>query len=276
MLKTASKDDYDRAAELYAQLTSDVQEAPPDGARVLYIANHRCGWATQAACDALKMLPNIRISSDGLHIGGELLPGTALNTLLSHVAETLRAHGCLRGWRDELMDISTPDGHIGVIERAAMRPLGLITRAVHLNAWTPCGQLWIARRALSKSTDPGMWDTLVGGLVSADEDVELGLVRECAEEAGLCPEVIARRTPLRTVLRMHRQLPEGYQVEDLLTSTCILPDGTLPVNQDGEVMEITHIPVSDAITRIREGEFTLEAALVILEDLMTLRAQATL
>src|SRR3546814_3997194 len=66
-----------------------------------------------------------------------------------------------------------------------MRPLGLLTRAVHLNAWTPDGRLWIARRALSKSTDPGMWDTLVGGLAGSREDLEQALLRECAEEAGL-------------------------------------------------------------------------------------------
>jgi isopentenyldiphosphate isomerase len=273
MLKTATKDEYDRLAELYAQLATHAQEAPPELARVLYIADHRCGWVTQAACDALKTLPHIQIEPDALRIGVGLTIGPQLNALLAEIAQVLREQGCLRGWRDELMDITTPDAHLGVIERAAMRPLGLLTRAVHLNAWTPCGQLWVARRSLSKSTDPGMWDSLVGGLVSAQEDVELGLVRECAEEAGLSPDMIDTRTPLRTVLRMHRRLPEGYQVEDLLTSTCVLPEGTVPANQDGEVMEITHLPISEVVEQIIEGEFTLEAALVILEDIMMRRAK---
>src|SRR3546814_2107063 len=62
-----------------------------------------------------------------------------------------------------------------------------------------------------------MWDTLVGGLAGSQEDLEQALLRECAEEAGLEPAPLANRTPLRTILRMHRRLPEGYQVEDLLT-----------------------------------------------------------
>lgn len=272
MLKTASKDEQDRLAELYAQLARHAQQAAPERARALYIGGHRCGWATQAACDALKTVDHITLEQDTLHIGTGIPIGERLNDLLAQVAHTLRDKGCLRSWRDELMDIMTPDKQIGIIERAAMRPLGLLTRAVHLNAWTPCGQIWVARRALSKSTDPGMWDSLVGGLVSAQEDLELALVRECAEEAGLSPETIQARTPLRTVLRMHRHLPEGYQIEDLLTSTCVLPKDTVPMNQDGEVMEITYLPVSEVVNQIAEGQFTLEAALVILEDIMMRRA----
>src|SRR3546814_17525015 len=99
-----------------------------------------------------------------------------------------------------------------------MRPLGLLTRAVHLNAWTPEGRLWITRRALSKSTDPGMWDTLVGGLAGSQEDLEQALLRDCAEEAGLAPAPLANRTPLRPILRMTRRLPEGYHIQYLLTN----------------------------------------------------------
>ncbi|MFU1978367.1 NUDIX hydrolase, partial [Bordetella avium] len=146
-------------------------------------------------------------------------------------------------------------------------PLGLLTRAVHLNAWTPDGRLWVARRALSKSTDPGMWDTLVGGLVGSGEPLDSALVRECAEEAGLEPAQIHQREPLRLVLRMQRHLPEGYQVEDLLTSTCVLAEDARPSNRDGEVMEIATLPLAETVARIEAGEFTLEAALVILEDI---------
>lgn len=273
MSKTFFHDESALVATLYAQLTQRVQEPPPELARPLYIADRCCGWATHAACDALAQLPEVQVQPDALRIGDGFAIGPVLNALLARVAQTLREADCLRGWRDELMDVVTPDEYLGAIERAAMRPLGLLTRAVHLNAWTPDGRLWVARRALSKSTDPGMWDTLVGGLVSAQEDPEQGLVRECAEEAGLAPASLAARTPLRTILRVQHRLPEGYQVEDLLTSTCVLPAGTQPANQDGEVMEITHISIADAVRHIAEGEFTVEAALVILEDIIRRRAQ---
>ncbi|HYG45741.1 MAG TPA: DUF4743 domain-containing protein [Bordetella sp.] len=272
MPKSSSHDDLAPLAALYTQLAARVQEHPPELALPLYVADRCCGWATHAACDALGRLAGVRVQADALRIGSGLDAGPELNILLAEVAQTLRASDCLRGWRDELLDVTAAEERLGVIERAAMRPLGLLTRAVHLNAWTPDGRLWIARRALSKSTDPGMWDTLVGGLAGSQEDLEQALLRECAEEAGLDPAPLAGRSPLRTILRMHRRLPEGYQVEDLLTSTCVLPAGTQPANRDGEVMEIAHVAVDEAVRRIADGEFTVEASLVILEDIMQRRA----
>ena len=273
MPKPLSHDDPARRSALYTQLAQRVQEHPPELARPLYVADRCCGWATHAACDALGRLPAVRVQADALRIGSGLAAGPELDALLASVAQTLREADCLRGWRDELLDVTAADEHLGVIERAAMRPLGLLTRAVHLNAWTPDGRLWIARRALSKSTDPGMWDTLVGGLAGSREDLEQALLRECGEEAGLESAQLGGRSPLRTILRMHRRLPEGYQVEDLLTSTCVLPAGTQPANRDGEVMEIAHVSVNEAARRIADGEFTVEASLVILEDIMQRRAR---
>lgn len=255
-------------AHLYAVLNDRAQEPPPDLSRPLYVAGRRCGRATLAACDALRRHAGASVRSDALLLGEGIAPGRRLDALLASVAQTLRDSGCLRGWRDELLDVTDQQGgRMGSIERAAVRPLGLLTRAVHLNAWTPEGQLWIARRALTKATDPGMWDTLVGGLVSSLESLDTALVRECYEEAGLHPHHLQGRSRLRTVQRMHRRLPEGYQVEDLLVSTCVLAAGVRPQNRDGEVMEITAVSVEQALTMAEAGDFTLEAALVIVEDI---------
>lgn len=259
-------------SDLYAALRARAQEPAPVGAHALYIAGRRCGWATHAACDALRGAAHVEVDADALRIGAALVPGAALDGVLEQTAQLLRQANCLRGWRDELLDVLDGDIALGVIERAAVRPLGLLTKAVHLNAWTPDGRIWIARRALSKSTDPGMWDTLVGGLAGSGEPLETALVRECGEEAGLDAPDLTRRSPLRTILRIHRRLPEGYQVEDVLTSTCVLAADARPANRDGEVMEIAAADVDTVVRRVAEGEFTLEAALVIIEDIMQRRA----
>jgi 8-oxo-dGTP pyrophosphatase MutT (NUDIX family) len=256
------------AENLYAVLRDHAQEAPPALSRTLHIAGSACGHATLAACDALRDHPAVRLDADALHIGAGMAPGPALNGVLASTARALREADCLRGWRDELLDITAPDGtHLGVIERAAVRPLGILTRAVHLNAWTPDGLLWVARRALDKATDPGMWDTLVGGLVAAGETLDIALIRECDEEAGLSAGDIRGRSDLRTVLRMHRRLPEGYQVEDLLVSRCVLDAAVQPRNRDGEVMEIATVSAPQALAMVAAGEFTLEAALVVVDDI---------
>jgi isopentenyldiphosphate isomerase len=254
---------------LHEHLLARADEEPPLLARALTIAGRPCGWITQAAREALSGSGLLREEADALHLAPDLAPGDELNAALARVAHLLRAADCLRGWRDELLDVVDRDDRpFAAIERAAVRPLGLPTRAVHLSAWTPDGRMWMARRSLTKSTDPGMWDTLVGGLVGRGEGLELALERECGEEAGLEPPQLRGRDAMRTILRLRRRLPEGYQVEDLLVSTCVLAPDVRPANRDGEVMEIAAALPDEVIERLEAGEFTLEAALVIVADML--------
>ena len=245
---------------------------PADSLRLL-IAGRECGWL---AADVPALLRGFAsdyvLTANSLHFVPHLAaavstsdqPLTAINLLLARVAAALSAAGRLSGWRDELLDVTDEqDRVVGVIERAAVRPLGIATHAVHLNAWTPDGEIWIAQRALNKNTDPGMWDTLVGGLISAGETPELALGRESWEEAGLLPEhlVNSRRCGL---FRVERVLPEGYQVEIVSVVDCVLDAGVVPVNQDGEVVAIRRAAPDEVLTMVGAGLFTLEAALSLL------------
>jgi 8-oxo-dGTP pyrophosphatase MutT (NUDIX family) len=246
------------------------QTAHPGSAR-LRIGGHLCGWVFPAAAIALKDLSGVTFNTTEMNIGDNLACGEELDRLLATVANTLRAAGCAPGWRNELLDVWAEPGpesfRIGAIERGVMRPLGLITRAVHLNAWSANGGLWVARRALTKATDPGMWDTLVGGLIGSEEDIELALVRETDEEAGLDAADIAHRSPLRVITRMNRRIPEGLQVEDVLTCECVLPAHLTPKNRDGEVMDIQCLAPEVVFEMLQQGKFTVEASIVIAEDL---------
>jgi len=248
------------------------------GSVPLFIAGQRCGWLFSKAAQALVGVANVDILQESAHIGQALSAGAELNALLARVATTLRQAGCAPGWRNELLDVwpMQPDSAVmasgsqplGAIERGVVRPLGLLTKAVHLSGWSQDGHLWVARRSMTKATDPGMWDTLVGGLISCQEDVQVGLVRESDEEAGLEAQDIAGRTPLRTIARMLRQVPEGYQVEDVLTCECVLPAHVTPKNRDGEVMDIQLMAPAIIFNMLAQGAFTLEASIVVAEDLL--------
>lgn len=264
--------------QLLADLLSRANQPPQAESLPLFIAGQRCGWLFAKAAQALKVLKHVEILHDSAHIGHLVSSGPELNALLATVATTLRQAGCAPGWRNELLDVwpeqplgsasSLDSQPLGAIERGVVRPLGLLTRAVHLSGWSTNGHLWVARRSLTKATDPGMWDTLVGGLISSQEDVQVGLVRESDEEAGLEAQDIAARTPLRTIARMLRQVPEGYQVEDVLTCECILPAHAIPKNRDGEVMEIQLMAPVTIFNMLIQGAFTLEASIVLAEDLL--------
>lgn len=264
--------------QLLADLLSRANQPPQAESLPLFIAGQRCGWLFAKAAQALKVLKHVEILHDSAHIGHLVSSGPELNALLATVATTLRQAGCAPGWRNELLDVwpeqplgsasSLDSQPLGAIERGVVRPLGLLTRAVHLSGWSTNGHLWVARRSLTKATDPGMWDTLVGGLISSQEDIQVGLVRESDEEAGLEAQDIAARTPLRTIARMLRQVPEGYQVEDVLTCECILPAHAIPKNRDGEVMEIQLMAPVTIFNMLIQGAFTLEASIVLAEDLL--------
>lgn len=251
----------------YQQLISRIQQLPPTGSRPLTVSGRVAGWITEKATHHVEGMPGVRIEDEAVHITAAPSPRLSLTRVLARLADGLKDTGCLRGWRDELLDVIGEGESLAVLERAAMRPLGLLTRAVHLNAWSSDGHLWVARRALDKHTDPGMWDTLAGGLVGAGESTDLSLLRESDEEAGLQPTQLAQRTPLRTILRMHRQLPEGYQVEDVLVSDCVLDDAVLPFNKDGEVSEFRRVSGDELWAMIEQGDFTHEAELAILDSL---------
>lgn len=256
-------------------LIKRATEQPESGSLPLYIGGQRCGWLFPAAAQALIGASGVRLTSDQAHFGTRFTPANDLNTLLAELALTLKAAGCTPGWRNELLDVwsehsesaDSPCVRVGAIERGAMRPLGLMTRAVHLSGWSEDGQLWVARRALTKATDPGMWDTLVGGLVGYLEDPELAIIRESDEEAGLDAPDLVNRTPLRTIAHMRRRLPEGFQTEAVMTCECVLPGQTRPSNRDGEVMEIQLFDTETIYRMLKDDAFTLEASIVITEDL---------
>lgn len=181
---------------------------------------------------------------------------------LSELAHWLHAQGLAGRWRDELLPVTDVDGmpH-GAIERAAVRPLGITTHAVHLVGRHADGRFWVQQRAWDKATDPGLWDTLVGGLMSADESVRETLARETWEEAGLRLEELDALRPLGH-LQIRRPVTEGYMVERAVLFQAVLPRSLSPQNQDGEVAGFACVSADELREGLAAGRYTLEAALI--------------
>ncbi len=187
-----------------------------------------------------------------------------------HLAELAQAmrHAQLAGpWRAELLAVQDEAGNrLGAIERAAVRPLALRTQAVHLIGCAPCGRVWVQQRALTKPNDPGLNDTLMGGMVSAADGLEGALERETWEEAGLKPAQLQhlRRGGQRVINRPSRDGGGmGYMRETLHWYTCTVPEGVVPSNQDGEVQAFELLWPAQVRERLEQGRFTTEAALVL-------------
>lgn len=181
---------------------------------------------------------------------------------LAELAHWLRDQGLASRWRDELLPVIDAEGRtLGAIERAAVRPLGITTHAVHLVGRHPDGRFWVQQRAFDKATDPGLWDTLVGGLMAADETVAVTLEREAWEEAGLRLAELDALRPLGH-LQIRRPVAEGYMVERATLFQAVLPRLLQPANQDGEVAGFACVDAETLRTDLAAGHFTLEAALI--------------
>ena len=184
------------------------------------------------------------------------------NDSLAIIARWLHAQGHGGKWRDELVAVTDESGQVqGAIERAAVRVLGIATQAVHLVGEDDSGRTWVQRRALDKAVDPGMLDTLVGGLAAHGESIDTTLARETWEEAGLrIGELLDVRPLGRLVVK--RPVSDGYMVERIAMFAARLPAHMAPSNQDGEVMGFECLPADELVERMKRGEFTFEAVLI--------------
>jgi 8-oxo-dGTP pyrophosphatase MutT (NUDIX family) len=182
---------------------------------------------------------------------------------LPAVARWLHAEGIAPHWRDELLAVTDVDGRaLGAIERGVVRILGLSTAAVHLVGSDAAGRTWVQLRAATKSTDPGLWDTLMGGQVAAGESIAETLARETLEEAGLAIADLHRLERGDPIV-LRRPVREGYMVERIEVFRALVPAAVVPINRDGEVERFEYLDDAGLVERLAGGGFTLEATLIL-------------
>jgi 8-oxo-dGTP pyrophosphatase MutT (NUDIX family) len=212
----------------------------------LKLAGRRIGWLAPQLAARLAAWPKV-FNCNSREV--TLLEPSGL----SPVIEELAREGFIPGWRDERCRIED----LFEVERAAARPFGLTTQAVHVNGVVAGKGMWIARRSLAKATDPGMLDNLVAGGMTAGLSQMDVLVKEAWEEAGIPAELARRAVPAGT-LQVLREVPEGVQSEVVHVYDLELPVDFAPRNQDGEVAEFLLLPLH----AIPEQGLTFEAVLV--------------
>jgi 8-oxo-dGTP pyrophosphatase MutT (NUDIX family) len=235
----------------------------------LWIGTHCVGSALPAdieVCPAIAALVGQK--------QGVMLPTdqAQCNTLLADWAQALHSKGRLRAWRNELLNVSAlPDPYsqlndlppaLAQLERGAARVLGILTHAVHLVGLSRTGDIWMQQRALNKATDPGLWDTLSGGLLSAGDSLHTGVLRETHEEAGLLKADLLNLIS-RGMVQQSRTVPDGRILEAIWTFTATVKDGVLPHNLDGEAMGFACLTPSELTALVNSNKVTQEAVLAL-------------
>lgn len=244
-----------------ARLAAAVNAPPLRPREILWWRAQRIGSVEPDLFPRAGLVDLVRQDAQGWHVQGELTAS------LAGIAAGLRDAGLAHVWRDELLGVRDAGGAlIGEIERAAVRPLGIATEAVHLLALDEHGRHWFQQRAFDKDTDPGRWDTLVGGMVPACDDVRQALARETWEEAGLRLAQLhdVRHGGRIRAARPSESVPHGYLVQDIEWFTCCVPAGAEPHNQDGEVAQFRTMEADEVVRRLQDDEFTLDAAMLLM------------
>jgi len=225
-------------------------------------------WRSQRAAFSPLLLRTEDCGVPAWHLQGEA------TFALEHIATALKqieSSGVASLWRNELLDVRDCDElPVGQIERGAVRALGISTRAVHLVGCDDQKRLWIQQRSLTKSTDPGLWDTLMGGMISARDTLESALERETWEEAGIGLKALMNvRWGGYVVLNMPHANDGGigYVNERIDWFQCEVPAGVQPVNLDGEVERFARVDQSELRAMLEGNAFTSEAALIMVQYL---------
>lgn len=218
--------------------------------------------------------PWLMVDEHGASFSAALSTPEARTDALARTNLALHEAGLIAGWRNEVYSVQADHDTpvLACLERAASRFWGTLTFGAHLNGHVRDAQgritaLWIARRSLTKPTDPGRLDNLVGGGIAHGQTPFEALVRECWEESGL-DETLARQARPGRRIRLLRDIPEGLQHEILFSYDLCLPAGLQPHNVDGEVMAHQLMPVAEVVELLMGEAMTVDAALVTLDFLL--------
>ncbi len=237
-----------------------------------WIAGERVGSVASTHLAALARWPDwIEQGLRGITL---VVPLAARGAALAVMNDALRAEGLVVAWRDEPFTLwsAAGDVELAVIERAASRFWGTLTRGAHCTGYVRGSdgrpsQIWIARRAAHKATDPGKLDNLVGGGVPRGQTAQQALHREGFEEAGLDAATM-QRALAGSVIEIACDIAEGFMHEHLHSFDLELPRGVTPQNQDGEVASFDRVPVQEAARLAAGDTMTVDAALVTLDFLL--------
>ncbi|CAM4060003.1 NUDIX domain-containing protein [Comamonas aquatilis] len=259
-----------QASKLWLEQTRQAAQQPPLQTRQsLAVAGQVVGTMDG---DLVRRLSSEQLRQHGLELVWSkslwALQGEGdVTAVLNRMAQALREAGLCGAWRNEQLAVHNAQGlQVGTVERGAVRPLGIATQAVHLVGAAPDGRIWVQQRADNKATNPGMWDTLMGGMVSAADSLPQALERETWEEAGLR---VADLTDLRHggFVSFCRPSDEaeghGYVSERIDWFEATVPESLSPDNQDGEVQRFELLERESVEDWLVQDRFTPEASLIL-------------
>lgn len=239
----------------------------PAGMTPLRVDGVTVGWLGEDWLARVREAPTpFDMRGDALWLVPTLRTYAGRSAALAEWAAQPKHRAWLPGWRDERMVVLDGERPLFGIERALLRPLGLMLRSVQACAYSITARgpvLWVAHRADTKAVDPGRLDALVGGGIQGLDDTLATLVRECAEEAAIPPEIARQAVPAGSLELCYPMHDGGLHVlhrERVALYELELPPGVEPRPADGEHERIEAMTPGEALASIESGRWTRDGA----------------
>ncbi|KAL7648847.1 UNVERIFIED_CONTAM: hypothetical protein RMT77_000766 [Armadillidium vulgare] len=179
----------------------------------------------------------------------------------------------LRGWRDECFNVWSDFGSepLFKIERSASTVLGTRAFGIHITGYTrqPDGStgVWLQKRSATKPTWPGMFDSMVGGGITAGLKASEVVIKEAEEEASIPREIIQNAVPVGTV-SFFTETERGLHANSEFVYDLELPNDFIPKNSDGEVEGFELVPVQELLSRVLSSKYKLTSAPIAINFLL--------
>jgi 8-oxo-dGTP pyrophosphatase MutT (NUDIX family) len=248
---------------------------PPDLARYrrFTVDGHTVGWVAADLAARLRDYGDVFvIADDAVGLAPRLRGYSDRTDAIGGVLRSLRSEGWFHGWRDEPYPVGPSFGQwLFQIERAAVPSFGVCAYGLHVNGFVGAGsnlRLWVGRRSRYKHTYPSQLDHLVAGGQPAGLSLEENLLKECAEEASLTPDIVRRARTVGIVSYLIEN-EEGLRNDVLFTYDLELPADVTPVNADGEIEEFFLWPIERVMRELSDtANFKFNVAFVIIDFLI--------
>ncbi len=257
-----------RARSLLTEALAFNTKSPAADALALFVEGRRIGTLSPKAFDEIASSTLAHwFVREGRCV--EFSPDVPLEAAFARAADVFHRSGFFFQWRDELLDVR--DLMTGEIvsraERGLFRYFGMATQCVYAVGVDQAGRIFMSRRSETKQVDPGLWDTLAAGLVSAGEAPFVSLRRELAEEAGL-DEGYALEAGGFSRFAVRRPVEEGWMHEDAFCLKVFVQDARSVHNVDGEVSVIECAGVDALLSRIERRLVPSDSAVAFLTALL--------
>jgi 8-oxo-dGTP pyrophosphatase MutT (NUDIX family) len=261
-------------------LLSSALQAPVAGFAPLWFRNELIGavspaWLPRLDNRLFKLqdedeagLPVVRLRGGDRRSESGMVPAATLNRWIAEWALSLKAQGLLPGWRGESVDLygAHEAAPLLTVERALLRPLGLMLRAIQVNVFFFQDKrlgVWIAQRAVGRPVDPAKLDSLVGGGIAGNETPLETLVRECEEEAGISRSLARRAVPVGVIDATAGASDAGEPVfhrERLMLYDLKVPLDFIPKPLDGEIAAVQCLSAGAVQDLLTGGQWTQAGA----------------